>query len=79
MAGISCFRVLDKLSDYLDGALDPDEVSQINEHVTACDECRRFGAAFSEVIQRLREHLGEAEPLDSHVRQRLRARLRAVG
>ena len=75
MAGISCFRVLDKLSDYLD----PDEVSQINEHVTACDECRRFGAAFSEVIQRLREHLGEAEPLDSHVRQRLRARLRAVG
>ena len=78
IGGISCFRVLDKLSDYLDGLLENDEVAQINEHVVACDECRRFGAAFQQVIARLREDLQAAEPLDPHIRQRLFARLQTV-
>ncbi len=78
IGGISCFRVLERLSDYLDGLLDDDEVAQIKEHVAACDECRRFGAAFQEVIQRLREDFRAPDPLDLQTRQRLFARLRTV-
>jgi anti-sigma factor RsiW len=78
IGGISCFRVLDRLSDYLDDLLEKDEVAQINEHVVACDECRRFGVAFQEVIARLRADLRAAEPLDPQIRQRLFARLQTV-
>jgi anti-sigma factor RsiW len=78
IGGISCFGVLAKLSDYLDGALEAEEIGQINAHIVGCDQCRRFGAAFQEIIGRLRADLREAEPLDPQVRGRLRTRLRAA-
>jgi hypothetical protein len=48
IGGISCFGVLDRLSDYLDGTLAADDVKRINERIVGCDQCRRFGGAFQD-------------------------------
>ena len=37
--GLRCRHVVEILTDYLDGALDPSTVSRIEEHLAACDGC----------------------------------------
>lgn len=40
----------DRLSDYLDGALDPDECSVLEIHLAECDACRNTLAELREVV-----------------------------
>jgi anti-sigma factor RsiW len=37
--GLRCRHVVEILTDYLDGALDPATVSRIDEHLAGCDGC----------------------------------------
>lgn len=76
IAGLRCREVLADLSDFLDGGLTPDRRVQIEAHVTACDNCARFGQRFAGALQTLREELGGASPLDAALAARLRERLR---
>ena len=75
VAGLSCSEVLADLSRLLDGELPGAEASRLAGHVSGCDVCESFGRRFAGVIRDLRESLGEPEPLEAGVAERLRARI----
>lgn len=78
VAGLRCGEVLQRLSDYVDGAVTAEESAAIAGHLRGCDWCERFGGSFSSMVAELRSSLNEAEPLDEEVEQRLRVRLERV-
>lgn len=75
VAGLRCFQVLEKLSEYLDHDLSADETARIDRHLQGCDWCERFGGQMSDVVRALRERLGSPDPVDPDVAERLRRRL----
>ena len=75
VAGLACSDVLADLSRLLDGELPEAEASRLAGHVAGCDVCERFGRRFAGVIRDLRDGLGEPEPLEEAVAERLRARI----
>jgi anti-sigma factor RsiW len=54
VAGIRCFEVLGRLSDYLDGELDGAARRQIDAHLAGCTWCEQFGGHMGQVVGRLR-------------------------
>jgi anti-sigma factor (TIGR02949 family) len=72
VGGLSCSQVLDRLSDYLDGELSPEEKQRVEDHLRGCDGCARFGGEFKGTVQALRSHLLRAPPAPVHVQERLR-------
>jgi anti-sigma factor RsiW len=76
VAGLRCGEVLERLGDFLDGELPPDEAARVQAHLRGCSVCERFGGAMAEVVGGLRRALHEPEPLDPDVASRLRDRLR---
>ena len=40
--GISCREVVEIVTDYLDGALAPEERMRLEAHLAACDPCRIY-------------------------------------
>jgi anti-sigma factor RsiW len=75
VAGLSCGRVLEQLSDYLDGDLGAEPRGRLEEHLRGCDGCARFGGAFRSTVQALRGHLAQASGLSEDFRRRLRRAL----
>jgi predicted anti-sigma-YlaC factor YlaD len=39
---LSCREVVEIVTDYLDGALAPDVLARLDEHLGHCDPCRRY-------------------------------------
>ncbi|MEZ4415621.1 MAG: zf-HC2 domain-containing protein [Gemmatimonadota bacterium] len=78
VAGLSCRDVLDGLSEYLDGALEPGERARVEAHLRGCDHCERFGGRVAAVIATLRRSL-EPVPLSAEQREALTRRLRSSG
>ena len=78
VGGLTCFEVLGKLSDYLDGELPVGEKAGIEAHLSGCDACTKFGGEFGGVVQALRRTLAapEAEPGEASTEELL-SRLRA--
>ena len=76
VGGMSCGDILAVLSDYIDGTLDARTRSAVDVHLRGCDWCEQFGGRFSDVVQTLRQQLGEPEPLPPDIAARLRDRLR---
>ena len=62
VAGLRCDAVLGHLSDYLDGAVEPETREAIEAHLRGCDVCARFGGEFTQVVRSLRGQLGVEEP-----------------
>lgn len=58
VGGISCREVLADLSAYVDGDLDDQRRSAIEQHVHACDLCTRFGGVFVTTVEAVRRKLG---------------------
>lgn len=48
---MECKRVLEILSDYVDGELSPDQCQQIQEHLEDCPECHDFVETFRESLE----------------------------
>jgi len=63
------------LSLYLDHDLPDARAAQIEAHVSACQQCASFGAAFAELITQVQERLREPDPVPADVESRLKARL----
>jgi anti-sigma factor RsiW len=36
-----CRQVIDKISEYIDGELDPELVRELERHLQHCEDCRR--------------------------------------
>ena len=63
VGGLSCFEVLAKLSDYLDGELVLADKAKVEAHLAGCDACTKFGGEFGAVVKALRERLGPTDRL----------------
>jgi anti-sigma factor RsiW len=59
--GISCREVVEIVTDYLDGALAPEDRARMETHLEACPPC----ATYVEQIRTTRRLAAEAE-LDQH-------------
>lgn len=76
VAGLSCFEVLEQLSDYLDGDLEAAAKTRVEGHLAGCDECTRFGGEFGAVVKSLRTRLGAREDAPEQVVEQLDETLR---
>ena len=73
-----CRDFVEQVTDYLDGAVDGDARTRIEQHLAACGDCARVLAQWREVI-RLAGRLGEGdvEGLAPATRDELLAAFRA--
>ena len=64
-----CDELVELVTDYLDGALPPDERARVERHLRGCDGCTRVLAQWREVI-RISGHLADTDVdrLDDGVR-----------
>lgn len=66
---INCDQLVELVTDYLDGALDPDVTARFDAHLLECDGCENYLEQFRSTINTL----GRVRPdqLDEDFRQRL--------
>lgn len=74
IGGVTCREVLARLSAYLDGELEGEELAAVEAHARSCDNCGRFGGRFAEVITALRR-AAPAPAADAGRSHRLQERL----
>ena len=66
---MKCKDVIHELSDYLDGALDPVLLAELQRHLEHCEDCRLVVDTTKKTIQVYCN--SEPAPLDEDVRMRL--------
>jgi anti-sigma factor RsiW len=49
--GLTCHEVVELVTDYLEGALPPEERRRVEEHLSGCDGCTRYLAQMRETIR----------------------------
>jgi len=69
-----CKKDFKRLSEYLDGELDPDVCREIEQHFRDCPECRECVESMRKTIQLCKEAATEEIPADA--RERLMSMLR---
>lgn len=75
VGGLSCFEVLERLSDYLDGDLDAAAKAQIEAHLAGCQDCTTFGGEFGAVVKALRSRLSSPDDAPAAAAEKLDAAL----
>lgn len=55
VGGIRCSEVLGLLSEYVDGELDASAVEKVENHLSGCPNCERFGRNFGSMVISLRQ------------------------
>ena len=79
VAGLRCSEVLARLSDYLDGGLEPAEVERVEGHLLGCPNCKRFGDNFGSMVVSLRMEADRDESVDTTLMSRILAELDTLG
>lgn len=64
----SCSRIVDLLSDYLEGRLPADVKADLERHVSDCSECTTFVGTFRSTLSLLQSLRDEDLPEDLRVR-----------
>ena len=77
IAGLTCSDVLADLSAYLDRELTPERAGRLEAHVSECQACATFGAAFGSMLEEVRLRMAAPDDLPADVAARLTAALRA--
>src|SRR5262249_39457910 len=73
---MTCERVLEQLSDYLDGELSPAAMAGVQSHLRRCPACEQEHQALRQTVQLLAVHGRQTTPVDG--REQVLARLREV-
>jgi anti-sigma factor RsiW len=73
---MTCERVLELLSDYLDGELSPAAMAGVQSHLRRCPDCEQEHRALRQTVQLLAAHGRQTIPIDC--RDQVLARLRQV-
>lgn len=76
VGGVKCSEVLVRLTDFLEGDLQGEELRTVQAHLAGCDACTRFGARFARAVEALRA-LPPPEALPDAVARRLEGVLKA--
>ena len=79
VGGLTCSQVLERLSDYLDGDVDPELRAKIEEHLRGCEGCARFGGELAATVQALRANLLATPRMPARVQERLREEIEGRG
>ncbi len=74
MENITCHKLLESLSDYIDGTLDPMLCEVLEEHLDGCQNCQVVYNTTLKTIDLYHTH-GNSEVIPGDVRQRLFLRL----
>ena len=69
-----CKKNFERISEYLDGELGPDDCQQIEQHLKECPECQDCFDALKKTIDLCRKSAREEIP--EEMRKRLRSKLR---
>src|SRR5512134_1149108 len=72
---MDCNTIQQKIADYIEGTLPPDEKKQVEEHLAVCEQCRLYAADIRRTMGSLNS-LEEVPPppwLTQKVMQRIRA------
>ena len=48
---LSCQELVELVTDYLEGAMSPEERERFEEHLDACGNCRRYLAQMRQTIR----------------------------
>jgi anti-sigma factor RsiW len=75
MTGVVCASALERLMDYLEGAVAADLAALLEAHVASCERCEAFVASYRATPGILRE--ATEVPLSPERRQALHAFLRS--
>ncbi len=76
----SCLEVFEKLSEYLDGDLSPQDCSHIQEHIKDCEPCVAFVESLKKSIQASHDLCSDrpVRKLDAAAQQKLKAAWQAA-
>jgi len=74
MAELACEDVVELVTDYLEGALSPEEVALFEDHISDCEGCERYLEQMRTTIAAV-GRLGEAD-VPPAMRERLLAAFR---
>jgi predicted anti-sigma-YlaC factor YlaD len=66
---VKCKDVIREISDYLDGALEPEVLAELQRHLEHCEDCRLVVDTTKKTIQVFCN--SEPAPLDPDTRERL--------
>jgi anti-sigma factor RsiW len=66
--GPECKEILDKLSDYIDGELDPKICRDLEEHMKDCNPCLLFIDSLKKTITLYKYAAAEPLPKEVHLR-----------
>lgn len=78
---LSCQELVELITDYLEGQLDPGRVAALDAHLAGCDGCDTYVEQMRQTVAALRG-VGGAGPLPPAARERVLASfadLRAAG
>lgn len=70
--GLWCHEVLELLDQFVDDALDAPTAAQVAAHVTVCENCSRFGAAYARVVSAMRAPITDASVDERDLWRRIR-------
>ena len=63
MKALTCKEVVELVTRYLDGALDPAELARFDEHLAGCEGCDRYLAQFRRTIDSVGHLPAESIPV----------------
>jgi anti-sigma factor RsiW len=72
----SCLRLLDRLSDFIEGELSPDLRAEMEGHMGDCEPCVRFVESLRRTVSLVETQ--ETPPLPSEARREVLAALERV-
>jgi anti-sigma factor RsiW len=73
---LSCQELVELVTDYLEGVLDPSRLAALDAHLAACDGCDTYVEQMRQTVAALRG-LGDGESIHAEYREALLVAFRA--